>query len=111
MFGDSWVRSGSQSELVHDIVDSLAAFDVDVEGMHTETGPGVYETAIRYDEALRGADKAALFKSAVKQIAARHGLVVTFMAKWNADLPGCSGHLHESLWDARGERNVLSDEG
>jgi glutamine synthetase len=34
----------------------------------------------------------------MKQIAFEHGLAVTFMAKWNADLPGSSGHIHQSLW-------------
>ena len=82
-------------------------FDIGLEGLHTETGPGVYEAAIRYDDALAAADKAALFKSAVKQIAHRHGLSVTFMAKWNADLPGCSGHLHQSLW--KDDKNAFFD--
>ncbi len=100
MFGYSWVREGQNSDLVHDILDEMAAFDIPIEAIHTETGPGVYEVAIRYDEALRMADKAALFKSAMKQVAAEHGLSVTFMAKWNADLPGSSGHLHQSLWKA-----------
>jgi len=26
----------------------------------------------------------------------------TFMAKWNKELPGCSGHLHQSLWTLDG---------
>jgi len=114
MFGYSWVRSGQDSELMRDLMEGLAAFDVEIEGLHTETGPGVYEAALRYDDALRAADKAALFKTAVKQIAHRHGISVTFMAKWNAALPGSSGHLHQSLWkdgknvffDARAERNM-----
>ncbi len=46
------------------------------------------------------ADKAALFKTGMKQLCARRGLSVTFMAKWNAELPGSSGHLHQSLWSA-----------
>jgi len=107
MFGYSWVRSGQDSDLMRDIMLGLGQFDIEVEGLHTETGPGVYEVAIRYDSALRAADKAALFKTALKQIAHRHGLSVTFMAKWNAALPGCSGHLHQSLW--RGESNVFYD--
>ena len=53
--------------------------------MHTETGPGVYEAAIRYDDPLRAADKAALFKTAMKSLRARHGCSVTFMAKWNRE--------------------------
>jgi glutamine synthetase len=107
MFGYSWVRSGQDSELMRDILDGLSDFHIDIEGLHTETGPGVYEAAIRYDDALRAADKAALFKTAMKQIAHRHGLSVTFMAKWNADLPGCSGHLHQSLWQSG--KNVFFD--
>ena len=70
-------------------------------------GPGVYEVAIHYDDALRAADKAALFKTAMKQLAARLGYAVTFMAKWNAELPGSSGHLHQSLW--KDGKNVFYD--
>jgi glutamine synthetase len=109
MFGYSWLRSSANSGLVHALVDGLNAFDVPVEGMHTETGPGVYETAIRYDDLERAADKAALFKTAVKEICARHGVTACFMAKWNAALPGCSGHLHLSLWDRGGGSNVFHD--
>jgi glutamine synthetase len=98
MMGYSWLRTGQDAELVRDILDSLAAHDIEIEGFHTETGPGVYEAAIRYDDILAAADKAALFKTALKQIAPRHGLSVTFMAKTNARLPGSSGHLHQSLW-------------
>jgi glutamine synthetase len=107
MFGYSWVRSGQESELMRDILDGMSAFDIEIEGLHTETGPGVYEAALRYDDAVRAADKAALFKTAMKQIAHRHGLSVTFMAKWNARLPGCSGHLHQSLW--HDGKNVFYD--
>jgi glutamine synthetase len=100
MFGYSWVREGQNSDLCHAILDEMGAFDIAIEALHTETGPGVYEVAIRYDDALAMADKAALFKTSMKQLCARRGLSVTFMAKWNAELPGCSGHLHQSLWRA-----------
>ena len=109
MFGYSWLRSSANAGLVHALVDGLGAFGVPVEGMHTETGPGVYETAIRYDDLERSADQAALFKTAVKEICARHGVTACFMAKWNAALPGCSGHLHVSLWDRGGEKNLFVD--
>lgn len=97
MFGYSVLRSGTNAELVHDILNGMAAFGIELEGFHTETGPGVYEGAIKYDTALRSADKAALFKTMLRVITARAGLMVTFMAKWNDDLPGCGGHLHQSL--------------
>jgi len=107
MFGYSWVREGQNKQFMADILGQMQAFDIEIEALHTETGPGVYECAIRYDEALRAADKAALFKVAMKQIAHEHGIALTFMAKWNADLPGSSGHLHQSLW--RGEQSAFMD--
>jgi glutamine synthetase len=109
MFGYSVLRTGVYSELVHGILDAMRAFDVELEGFHTETGPGVYEAAIKHDDALRAADKAALFKTGIKQIAARSGLIATFMAKWNPKLPGSSGHLHQSLWDADNSKNLFCD--
>jgi glutamine synthetase len=111
MFGYSWLRASENAPLVHDLLEKLAAFDVELEGFHTETGPGVYEAAIRYDGLMKAADKAALFKTAVKEICARHGVMPCFMAKWNKELPGCSGHLHESLWTASGESAFLDPRG
>jgi glutamine synthetase len=34
----------------------------------------------------------------------------SFMAKWNDALPGCSGHIHQSLWDRAGKKNLFFDE-
>lgn len=111
MFGYSWVREGQHQMLLDDILDTCTAYDIDIEAIHTETGPGVWEAALRYDDVLEAADKAALFKATLKQICARHGLSVTFMAKWNADLPGSSGHLHQSLWDVGGQINLFATVG
>jgi len=109
MFGYSWLREGQNSELCHAILDEMEAFDVPIEGLHTETGPGVYEVAIRYDDALAMADKAALFKTGMKQLCSRRSLSVTFMAKWNDKLPGSSGHLHQSLWSFDRKTNLFYD--
>jgi glutamine synthetase len=109
MFGYSVLRTSLNSEFVHHLIDGLEAFDISLEGMHTETGPGVFEAAVLFDNVLAAADKAALFKSAVKEIAYRHNMVATFMAKWNQRLPGCGGHIHQSLWDAAGTENLFFD--
>lgn len=97
MYGYSLLRFAQANEYVRDLFDQLLAFRVPIEGLHTETGPGVYEAALHYSGALEAADRAVLFKHGVKSIAHRHGIVPSFMAKWNVDLPGCSGHLHQSL--------------
>ena len=110
MFGYSWVRTGQHADLIEDILEQMQGYGIAIEGMHTETGPGVYETAIRYSDPVRAADMAALFKTTMKILCARHGCTVTFMAKWHPDLPGSSGHLHQSLWDSEGEQNLFADE-
>jgi glutamine synthetase len=111
MFGYSWLRAGQHQALVDDILDTCEAYEIEIEGLHTETGPGVWEAALRYDDVLAAADKGALFKTTLKQICARHDLSVTFMAKWNADMPGSSGHIHQSLWDAGGQINLFAAAG
>ncbi|RMG10455.1 MAG: glutamine synthetase [Deltaproteobacteria bacterium] len=109
MFGYSWLRSSQASALMHDLLDGCEAFDVPMEGLHTETGPGVYEAAMKARTLVAAADHAALFKTAVKEIASRHGVTASFMAKWSLAYPGCSGHLHQSLWDAAGKKNLFHD--
>ena len=109
MFGYSVLRASQQGSYFHDLFDSLKKFDVPLEGIHTETGPGVYEAAILYAEILEAADRAVLFKTGAKEIAHHHGLIASFMAKWNENLPGCSGHVHQSLWSADKKTNLFYD--
>ena len=107
MCGYSILRASQRHKFFYDLFDSLAAFKIPLEGLHTETGPGVYEAAITYEDVLEAADRAVLFKTAVKEIAHRHAIMPSFMAKWHDKLPGCSGHLHQSLW--RKGKNIFSD--
>jgi glutamine synthetase len=109
MFGYSVLRSSLNQPYFVALLDQLRAFGVPLEGLHTETGPGVFEAAISYTDALEAADRAVLFKTAVKEIAYRHGILASFMAKWNTSLPGSGGHLHLSLWNDAGTKNVFDD--
>jgi glutamine synthetase len=111
MFGYSLLRSSLNGEFFNALMDELAAFGVPIEGLHTETGPGVYEAAIAYSDALEAADRAVLFKTSAKEIGYRFGVMPSFMAKWNTSLPGCSGHIHQSLWDLKSEKNLFYEEG
>jgi len=118
MFGYSILRSSQSQPFFDALLADLRAFDVPLEGLHCETGPGVLEAAILYSDALTAADRAVLFKSSAKEIGYRFGILPTFMARWNTDLPGCSGHAHQSLWSlgAEGEptdesTNQFFDEG
>ncbi|RED49057.1 glutamine synthetase family protein [Aestuariispira insulae] len=96
-FGYSMIRNSVHAELYHELLNMCTDMDMPIEGLHTETGPGVLEAALAHDDALNAADKAALFKTFTKVMAQRHGLMATFMAKWSPDWPGQSGHIHISL--------------
>lgn len=109
MFGYSVLRASQQGDFFHALFDQLTQFRVPIEGIHTETGPGVYEAAILYSTVLEAADRAVCFKTGVKEIASKHGIIASFMAKFNENLPGCSGHVHQSLWSADGKKNLFSD--
>jgi glutamine synthetase len=102
-FGYSTLRSSVHAEFYHDLLKLGAGMDFPLEGLHTETGPGVLEAAIVHCDALEAADRAALFKTYCKVLAQRRGWMATFMAKWSRDWPGQSGHLHMSLKDRAGE--------
>ncbi|HYW35794.1 MAG TPA: glutamine synthetase family protein [Balneolaceae bacterium] len=109
-FGYSVLRSSQNADYFNDIYDLMDDFDVPIEGLHTETGDGVYEACIEYTDVLEAADRAACFKTGVKEIAYNYDIIASFMAKWNIDLPGCGGHIHQSLWNESGNRNLFWDD-
>ncbi len=109
-FGYSVLRASVHAEFYDELLKLCDAMRFPLEGLHTETGPGVLEAAITYADALEGADRAALFKTFTKVVAERRGWMATFMAKWSRDWPGQSGHLHISLKDSQG-RPVFHDPG
>ncbi|MFM2010914.1 MAG: hypothetical protein RLZZ479_1305 [Bacteroidota bacterium] len=110
MFGYSLLRIAQNVPYFNDLFDLLLQFNIPLEGLHTETGNGVYEAAIEYSDILEAADRSVLFKTTVKEIAYKHNIMASFMAKWNAQLPGCSGHIHQSLWNETQSKNLFYDD-
>ncbi|MGI9278510.1 MAG: glutamine synthetase family protein [Endozoicomonas sp.] len=102
-FGYSVIRNSVHSELYHEILDMAQSMNFPIESIHPETGPGVIEAALVVDDILSAADKAALFKTFMKVLAERKGLMATFMARWSSEQAGQSGHIHMSLVDANGQ--------
>jgi glutamine synthetase len=107
MFGYSILRSSLESAYFSDLFELLKKFNVPLEGLHTETGPGTYEAAICHAPIIEAADRAVIFKTAVREIAYKHGVMATFMAKIHENLPGCGGHVHQSLWNKAGNKNLF----
>ena len=89
----------------------LDAFDIEVEFSKTEWGLGQQEVNLRFAEVLEMADRHALYKLAVKEMAAQAGLCATFMAKTAASEVGSSFHVRTSLWDEPGKNALGWDQG
>lgn len=104
------VYGGSLDEaLIGEIRRQLAAAGIRVEACNPETGPGQFELNIHYEDALKAADDAFLYKNAVREIAARHELMASFMAKPRRDWAGSSCHVHQSLWRTDTSANAFFD--
>ena len=103
MFGYSVLRNSTHEDIYHQLLSMAEQMGMPLEGLHTETGPGVLEAAMEHQDALRAADNATLFKTFTKVLAQQQGLMATFMARWSSELPGQSGHIHMSLKERGGD--------
>ena len=91
-------RATADYAILQHIHDGLEGAGITVGTINPETGPGQYEINTGFNNAMRAGDDAFLYKNAIKDIAAAHGLLATFMAKPQKNWPGSSCHLHQSLW-------------
>jgi glutamine synthetase len=87
---------------------ALIRMGLEVEMGHHEVALGQHEIDFRYTDALRTADNVLTLKSAVKALAAQHGLVATFMPKPIFGINGSGMHTHQSMFDAKGD-NLFFD--
>jgi len=86
----------------------LKASGIPVENSKGEWGLGQHELNVRYADVLTMADRHAIYKQCLKEVAEQQGISVTFMAKYAADQAGSSSHVHLSLW--QGEQNAFAGE-
>jgi glutamine synthetase len=105
------LQTTKEEWLVRQIRNGLEAARVPCEFSKGEWGPGQHEINLRYTTPVEMADRHTIYKHAAKEIAALNGVALTFMAKWRADLAGSSFHLHSSLWDQGGARNLFWEKG
>lgn len=95
----SLLKDAELEYVIEEMRNSLEALGIELEAFHIEYGPAQIEVIPEYDDALAMADKTVLIKSTIKEIARKHGLYATFMAKPWAQESGSGYHVHQSLWD------------
>jgi glutamine synthetase len=87
----------------------LSGLELPLRSFEVEFGPSQLEFTLAPLPGLQAADAMVLLRSAVKQIARRHGYHATFMCRPKLPNVMSSGwHLHQSL--SRGGRNAFTSE-
>jgi len=103
-------------------IDALAEFDPFVDEVYDycedqglaidtlihESGPAQMEINLLHGEPLELADQAFLFKRTVREVALRHEMFATFMAKPMEHQPGSSMHIHQSILDSADDTNIFT---
>jgi glutamine synthetase len=95
--------------VMDDIVAALEAQDIQVEQYYPELGHGQQELSIRHAPALAAADRQVFYRETIRAVAYRHGLYASLAPKPFFDQAGNGSHVHWSLWDRSGRRNLTCD--
>ena len=104
----SLYRGTGTEYIIGELRHKMNQYGIVVDAANSEYGSGQFEVNLRYCPAMIAADRSLLFKNGIKEIAASHGMVATFMAKYNHDDSGNSAHVHQSISDKNGT-NLFSD--
>ena len=105
-FGYSVLRASTNSPEFTGLMELCDDLNLQIEGLHCETGPGVWEACLQKQDVLEAADRASLFKTFCKSYLQQQDLIGTFMAKWSMKYPGQSGHFHVSI--KKEDRDIFS---
>ena len=100
---DYSILGGSKVEpVLREIRNEMYRAGMTVESAKGECNFGQHEIGFLYDEVLRTCDNHTIYKTGAKEIAARHGQALTFMAKYD-EREGNSCHIHLSLRGTDGD--------
>jgi glutamine synthetase len=96
------------SGTIQEIMETAHDMGLDLESVNSEYDDGQFELTLRYDEALKAADDAFLFKVMAREVAARRGYLLSFMGKPITERGGSGIHINLSLADEAG-KNMFFD--
>jgi glutamine synthetase len=95
---------------IDEIMSKASEVGLRLESVNSEYDNGQFELTLSYDEAMRASDDAFLFKVMAREIAARRGMLLTFMGKPINGRGGSGLHVNLSLQDESGENVMHSAE-
>jgi len=92
-----------------ELMDALNNMGLEIEVGHHEVALGQHEIDFRFTDVLKAADNVMTLKYTVKAIAAKHGLVASFMPKPIYGINGSGMHCHQSLFNQDGVNLFFDD--
>lgn len=92
------------------VMGDLRSMGIVLDQLGKEYGPAQYEGTPAHGAPLEAVDHYLAFREVVRNRAREAGWVASFMPKPYAELPGCGLHVHLSLWDRGGERELTPGE-
>ncbi len=104
----STARISDFEDVIDDIIDACNQQNIATGAISAEMGAGQFEINFNHhSDVLRAADETCLFKRTVIEVAKKHGLMASFIAKPMLEHPGNGLHMHVSIVDKKGN-NIFS---
>ena len=99
-------------ELIDDIYHFSESQGLEIETLIHEEGAAQLEINLHHGDPVALADQVFLFKRTIREVALKHDIYATFMAKPMQGQPGSAMHIHQSVLDIETGKNIfLNDDG
>jgi glutamine synthetase len=95
-------------DLIEHIYEAAEIASLQIDTLIHESGAAQLEINFNHGDPIHLADQVLIFKRLIRQVALKHGVYATFMAKPMANQPGSAMHLHQSLIDRKTGKNLFS---
>nr|VDD61833.1 unnamed protein product [Brassica oleracea] len=86
------------AQIFHEIIPALESLNIAVEQFHAESGKGQFEVSLGHTIAFHAADNLVYTREVIRSVARKHGLLATFVPKYDLCDIGSGSHVHISLW-------------
>ena len=107
----SSTRIGDFEQVIDDIIAACGVQGIETGAISSELGPGQFEINFNHhDDVLRAADATCLFKRTVVEVAKKHAMTASFIAKPKLEFAGNGLHMHISVVDAEGNNIFAADD-
>ena len=94
---------------IDDIMETARHADLPLDSVNSEYDNGQFELTLAYTDAMEAADQTFLFKVMAREVAARHGILLSYLGKPINGRGGSGFHVNMSIVDDDG-KNLFADE-